>query len=238
MPWIESHTVLLRHRKVIELAKELGLKPVYVVGHLHALWHAALEQQENGDLSSWSDELIAEVSGYDGGAPEYVALLQKHGWLDGKLLHDWLDYAGNYLARKYHNAQRRKLIDIWLIHGRRYGKSISSSQRRGRPPPSPVLSSAVGAAGHDNGESALVARELWSEFKKMRARLRRPLTERAEALLLADLDKLVGAGEDARAVVEQSIKRGWQGLFPVKQEAPAENAGAMIRRVAQGMGLK
>ena len=146
MPWIESHTVLLRHRKLIELSKELRLKPVYVMGHLHALWHAALEQQEDGDLSSWSDDLIAEASGYQGDAPQYVSLLQHHRWLDGKILHDWLNYAGNYLSRKYHNSDRGYLKSVWLKHGKRYGKSTSFRKKKGAPDTgnlilSPVLNS-------------------------------------------------------------------------------------------------
>lgn len=94
------------------MARELRLKPVYLMGHLHALWHAALEQQEDGDLSSWSDELIAELSAYPGDGLQYVSLLRKHGWLDGKILHDWWDYAGRYLIRKYgtSNPERLKII--------------------------------------------------------------------------------------------------------------------------------
>lgn len=122
MAWIESHTVLSRHRKVKELARSLRLKPVYAMGHLHALWHDALEQQEDGDLTKWSDELIAESSQFDGDAPQYVSLLQAHGWLDRRLIHDWTDYAGAYLRGKYHNSNRPKLVEIWAKHGKTYGK--------------------------------------------------------------------------------------------------------------------
>jgi hypothetical protein len=86
------------------------------MGHLHALWHAALEQAEDGDLSQWSDELIAELSDYTGDAPQYVRLLQKHGWLDNKIIHDWLDYAGRYLEAKYRTAKPEKLKEIYLKH--------------------------------------------------------------------------------------------------------------------------
>src|ERR1041385_5456139 len=64
MAWIESHTVLLRHRKTIMLASALDIKPVYAIGHLHALWHNALEQQEDGDLSAWPNSMFAQMSGY------------------------------------------------------------------------------------------------------------------------------------------------------------------------------
>lgn len=116
MAWIESHTVLIRHRKLTELARELRLKPVYVMGHLHALWHTALEQQEDGDLSSWSDSYIAQASAYESDAPRWVSLLQKHGWLNGKLIHDWLDYAGRYLKSKYRVSDPEKLNKMFAIH--------------------------------------------------------------------------------------------------------------------------
>lgn len=112
MAWIESHTVLLRHRKLVELAKDLRLKPVYVLGHLHVLWHAALEQQEDGDLSSWTDDFIAESSCYQGDAPQFVSLLQKHKWLDGKVLHDWWEYGGKYLQSKYRTSDPEKLANM------------------------------------------------------------------------------------------------------------------------------
>jgi hypothetical protein len=90
------------------------------MGHLHALWHTALEQQEDGDLSSWSDDMIAEASAFPGDSAQYVRLLQEHKWLDGKLIHDWLDYAGRYLTRKYGSANKLKLENIYKVHGREY----------------------------------------------------------------------------------------------------------------------
>jgi len=133
MPWIESHTVLLRHRKLREFARELRLAPVYAMGHLHSLWHVALEQQEDGDLSSWSDELIAESAAFSGDAPQFVRLLQKHRWLDAKILHDWLDYAGQYLRRKYAKDNRRRLVEIWLKHGRKYGAAVEPTESQPTP---------------------------------------------------------------------------------------------------------
>ena len=145
MAWIESHTVLLRHRKLIELARELRLKPVYVLGHLHALWHVALEQQEDGDLSSWSDDLIAEMSGYEGDAPKYVSLLHAHGWLNNRIIHDWLDYAGKYLTAKYRTANPGKLKKILSRH-----KSVNSRTIVGR---SPIRLGRLGKVGNPKGES-------------------------------------------------------------------------------------
>lgn len=124
MAWIESHTPLIRHRKLVTFAKALRMKPAHVMGHLHAMWHTALEQQEDGDLSSWSDDLIAEASAFTGDSAHYVRLLREHGWLDGALIHDWLDYAGRYLIRKYGSSNKLRLKEIWRKHGRDYSVSL------------------------------------------------------------------------------------------------------------------
>jgi hypothetical protein len=128
--WIESHTVLIKHRKLVSLARDLRLKPVYCLGHLHAFWHAVLEQQEDGDLSAWSDEQIAEISSWQGDAVRYVQLLQLHGWLTGRKVHDWLDYAGLFLSRKYSTSNRQRLVDIWNKHGREYGAGPRAGPKR------------------------------------------------------------------------------------------------------------
>jgi len=122
MAWIESHTVTLRHRKLTASARELRLKPVYFLGHLHALWHAVLEQQEDGDLSSWSDEMIADAAQFQGDAAKFVSLLLLHRWLDdARTIHDWLDYVGLYLTRKYAKRNKDRLAEIWQKYGRIYG---------------------------------------------------------------------------------------------------------------------
>lgn len=139
MAWIESHTVLIRHRKLKEFTRALRLRPAHGMGHLHALWHAALEQQEDGDLIGWSDEFIAESADYPGDALQFVQLLQKTGWLDGKLLHDWLDYAGMFLIKKYSTSNRGRLVEIWKKHGRVYGSDQKASlpNQPNQPLPNP-----------------------------------------------------------------------------------------------------
>lgn len=116
MAWIESHTVLIRHRKILQLATALSLTPVETVGHMTVFWHAVLEQQEDGNLSSWPDEMIAGAAHYKGDPKLFVSELQSKKWLDGKLLHDWLDYAGRYLTNKYRTANPRKLKAIYRTH--------------------------------------------------------------------------------------------------------------------------
>ena len=67
------------------------------------------------------------------------------------------------------------------------------------------------------------------EWQDMRKRMKKPLTERAAELNLKDLQKLSGGDERLMvSIVLQSIKRGWQGFYDLKeakapQAAPQSN---------------
>ncbi len=68
--------------------------------------------------------------------------------------------------------------------------------------------------------------EAIEEFKKHRAKMKKPMTDRAVALLMSKLDKLAGDDDELKiAILEQSIFNGWQGVFDLKdgfQPAKAE----------------
>ena len=60
------------------------------------------------------------------------------------------------------------------------------------------------------------------EWHDMRKKMKKPLTERAAELNLKDLQKLSGGDERLMvSIVLQSIKRGWQGFYALKEaQAP------------------
>ncbi len=125
VPWIESHSVLVRHRKLKEFARELKIKPVTAMGHLHALWHTAIEQAEDGDLSKWSEGAICDAAQWEGSEKEFLEAVLSSGFMDtGYLLHDWLDYAGRYLTSKYKTSNHERLVEIWAKFGKVYGKEL------------------------------------------------------------------------------------------------------------------
>ena len=72
-----------------------------------------------------------------------------------------------------------------------------------------------------------------NDFAEMRKKMRKPLTERALALTLSELEKLAPGDDDKKiAILNQSIQRGWQGVFPLKAEpeAPKNTAPARMPR--------
>jgi len=64
-----------------------------------------------------------------------------------------------------------------------------------------------------------VEKEVWDDFMKMRARIKNsPLTEYGKKLLVNDLEKLKNQGNDPIRVIEESIKHGWKGFFPLNEK--------------------
>lgn len=65
-----------------------------------------------------------------------------------------------------------------------------------------------------------VPSDAWQDFEETRQKLRKPLTDRARQLLVAELQRLRDEGNDPRAVIERSVLRGWQTFYPL-DKAPA-----------------
>lgn len=56
-----------------------------------------------------------------------------------------------------------------------------------------------------------------NDFAEMRKAIKKPLsTERAAKMLLTSLDKLTTDGKEKIAILNQSIFKNWQGVFPLK----------------------
>ena len=63
------------------------------------------------------------------------------------------------------------------------------------------------------------------DFVKHRKAMKKPLTDRGRELILLDLERLAPNDPDTQiAIINQSIKRGWQGVFPLKDDAPKQTA--------------
>lgn len=68
------------------------------------------------------------------------------------------------------------------------------------------------------------------DFTKHRKAMKKPLTDRARELILMDLERLAPNDPETQiAIINQSIKRGWQGVFPLKDDdtKPAKRGPAI-----------
>ena len=70
--------------------------------------------------------------------------------------------------------------------------------------------------------------ETWEAFIAMRKKIKAPPTERAVQLLVKDLEKYKVDGDDPNEVINQSIKNGWKGLFPLNSNGNGRNGTKQI----------
>jgi hypothetical protein len=96
------------------------------------------------------------------------------------------------------------------------GRVLKGKERKGEAPasPSPLVTRRSFVIETFSEETYLAL----LKFEEYRKKIRKPLTEHAIELTLKELGKLRRQGNDPVEVLEQSIRNGWQGIFPVRNE--------------------
>jgi len=124
--WIESHTTLDKHHKVINLRLAMRWSKNEAIGFLHRFWWTVLEVSPSGDITALSSpEVMAEMLDMPVEAMAKVLKVMEHSdpklaFLERKngrlLVHDWLDYAGQYLSNSRYRRSPEKYEEIKRIH--------------------------------------------------------------------------------------------------------------------------
>jgi len=109
MAWIELHQTLPTNKKTLRMSIILKIEIPQAIGHLCMLWLWAIDNAQNGDLSGFYAEEIAQVSGWKGDGQEFFNALVKAGFVtEDKKLHDWYDYAGKLIDKRKEDADRKR----------------------------------------------------------------------------------------------------------------------------------
>jgi hypothetical protein len=85
-------------------------------------------------------------------------------------------------------------------------------------PPTPRKSRALRAPPEVPALPPWLPIDAWNGFADARKAARKPMTDHAKKLAIRKLDELRQEGSDPRDVLEQSVLRGWQGLFAVEAD--------------------
>lgn len=144
MAWIEFHgSRIKRLKKFRDLKTELGWSVNETLGFLGSFWGEVIELAEDGDVSGWTPEYVAELTGLTCSPAKVWECMGLYGWLDlvgdRVLVHDWIDTAGLYLTRKYSTSNKPLLCEIWSKYGKVYGDSerIANGKRTNSEPTLP-----------------------------------------------------------------------------------------------------
>ena len=77
--------------------------------------------------------------------------------------------------------------------------------------------------------------DCWIDWVSFRAGIRKPLTEASVKQQLRDLETWKRSGHDPVAIIETSIRNGWQGLFEPKQSGGSGASVSLSQRSANDM---
>jgi hypothetical protein len=120
MTYIESHSDLISHPKVIRLKRIWGVSRPLVLGHLHMLWHWAAQYAQNGDLSKYTADDLADAADWEGDSEAFRRGLIDCGiGIDGKgfletdeqgalRIHDWFQSGGKLIVSRGIDAFRKR----------------------------------------------------------------------------------------------------------------------------------
>jgi len=221
------------HPKFANLKAILGQPKGPVLGWLEAIWHFTGRFTPQGNIGKYPDDTIEAWVEWDGKPGELIAALIRAAWLNADpthrlLVHDWAQHADK--ATK--NALARAKL-AFCVPGVRTPCSnaepcthtvLESGPPYGLPEPEPVPVPEANARTSAKGKPSQfvlpewISKDVWKDFEEMRRKKRAPLTDRARQNIVTELIRLEATGQNAEAVLNQSITNSWNGVFPVKNE--------------------
>lgn len=204
MAWLESHTELEKHHKVIRLRLAMRWSKNETIGFLHRFWWTVLEVSPSGDITALSSpEVMGEMLDMPATVMAQVLKVMedpdpKQTFLDrrgGRLLvHDWLDFAGRYLADSKFRRSPEKFAQIVSIHA------------------VPVNPPSVGGQSADSprivGDTLPTLPNLPNPAQDPRARVEgfQPPVRSEEAFALAAQARAQARGQMTQAVMDRALK--------------------------------
>lgn len=208
MAWIELHQEFRDHPKVARLAARLNVDYCLAQAYLINLWLWACSYARNGDLTRFTVVEIAEAAKSKVEASLFVKVLTEIKWIDHAgdkiLLHDWKKYGLRILesskkrvAKSRRDAKLKK-HDVTLLkcNSTAYLSILSNLSI---PSNHSILSTQFG--------------EIWNDWIDYRHQRKKPVTEISCRQQL----KFLSQQPDPAACINESIRNGWQGLFPIKE---------------------
>ena len=73
-------------------------------------------------------------------------------------------------------------------------------------------------------EKSVIFLKAWKDFKEMRKKIKKPMTEKAEEMLLNNLNKLSSNENEQVAILNQSTFHCWQGVYKLKADPQDDEA--------------
>lgn len=216
----------MNHNFDVDIAMKYGVHSAILFNHL-AFWIAKNEanKQNYFDGRYWtynSREAFAKLFPYMTARQISYAL--------EKLIKDGLVTTGNYNANPYDKTLWYAITDFGysMLQNCKIEKTdLSNGDNENVKPIPDIKPKKKNTNDKPNikdrfafvSSSIETFMETFKDFEEMRKQIKKPMTEKAKALIIDKLCRISnGNGDVAIKILENSITNSWQGVFPLKGE--------------------
>jgi hypothetical protein len=226
--WIKVEVALPDKPEVWQMAGILGVDPDLVVGKLLKVWRWFDAHTESGNAVGVTYALVDSLTSVTGFAEAMVFV-------------GWLEQRDRSLCLPHFDRHNGKTSKDRALTAKRVAKSKAKGNGQVTLAPLPNALPREEKRREEEKQGAApefvlpdwLPAEVWQDWHKFRNGAK-GWTAKARELSLASLSKLHAAGHSPRAVVDQSIERGWTGLFPVKGDfgSPSRKPPPRLKELA------
>jgi len=129
----------------------------------------------------------------------------------------------HYTLQAYECDKCKKTFLIMHVFEQIQQAEVIETPDQGKKPASPELTEAEQKLIDNTVETIIKNKgkefeKAWKDFNEMRKTIRRPMTQRAKELTLENLQKITKDVKMQIQILEQSVERSWQGVFPLKRD--------------------
>ena len=204
--WIKFELSTLDKPEVLQMADLMDLTKFDVAARLLKVWGWFDQNSVDGNAGGVTGVTLMKFIDDHVGRQGFAACMKKVGWLTDSGIPNF----------EYHNGESAKKRAVTQKRQQRFrnARVTPAALPEKRREEKKIKANATDVALPD-----WIPQEAWESFVEMRSKIRAPLTGRAKTLAVAELGKLRDQGHDPRAVLEQSVLKGWRGVFPPKEGA-------------------
>ena len=218
--WIKMRVDLGTSPKVVRISSALRADRLRVIGGLHAVWCLFDVHSVDGKLEGYTLEALDDLIGFEG----FGAAMVSVGWLenDGQSLCTprFDEHNGQSAKRRANETERKR--EARKVSAPDADKMRSREEKRREEKSTSSLRS---EEAHDKKPkaSAIVAetlplpteldRQTWRDWVSYRSSIRKPLKHETAEKQIQFLCESIATGHDPVAIINDSIRNGWTGLF-------------------------
>lgn len=228
--WIKFEATTPDKPEVVQMAAKLGIDQDAVIGKLLRLWVWADQNSVDGNAATVTSAFLDRLAF----CQNFAIAMRDVGWLigdDGALTFPNFDRHNGKTAKARAIGNRRVVkhracngegnddVTLTPLH-KPLQKALPEKRREEKKK---ELKDGVPSEPRVKLELPdWLPADAWSDWHAFR-NSRKGWTPRARELSLSTLSRLRRSGHDPRSVIDQSIERGWTGLFEIKGNLPHDN---------------